>query len=527
MAELSLLEKDERFSMTTNDHASMQEGAVQALVIGAGIAGLLSARVLSEYYENVLIIERDVLPAKPEPRAGTPQSYHLHRLLPRGKMILERLFPGYVDSLLAQGAYPLQNKELVVAYIAGSATLRQPEKDVLCSRAMLEWELRQRVQALPNVRFLTGYEVIDLETSTDQGRITGVHLRERGHLEQRTTIKAELVVDASGRSSKLTHWLRELGYTLLEPEVVHSSIGYSSRYYQAPPHFGEKQGTVVSEGSSDKEIYAAAIAPIENNILTVILGSVGDMPYPPTDTAQFDHEVTRLISTQLIDMVQGAEPLAAPRGYRVPECVRQHYEEMEHWPAGLLVLGDALCHFDPIYGQGMTVAAIEAETLALCLGEQQQQPQPDFERRTLQRMQAIISPAWWLSAIADLRWPGTSYVGEGQPKGIKLIHAYIDQYIKYALKHQEVLKPGDKPDLHSPRPTLLKYLVMNGLVIPPQVVFNEATFALLLEAELATEGPHLLQEQTRTYHLPLKEILAEVVPSFAQAFERPKTVAAD
>jgi hypothetical protein len=229
----------------------------------------------------------------------------------------------------------------------------------------------------------------------------------------------------------------------------------------------------------------------------------------------------------MAEVLQGAEPLADPRGYRIPTCVRQHYEQMEHWPAGLLALGDAFCHFDPIYGQGMTVAALEAETLALCLSEQQTNPQPDFERRTLQRMQTMIDPAWWLSTIADLRWSGVTYAGQEPPKGVQLLHCYLDQYVTYALTHENVPLPDGRPDMHTPRPTLLKYLMMNGLVIPPLVVFNEVTFALLLEAELATEGPHRLHELTHEYHRPLKEILAELVPSFAQAYAMPKGIAAD
>ncbi len=510
--------------MTTNDRVFTQEGEVQALVIGGGIAGLLTARVLSDYYDHILIVERDVFPAKPEPRAGTPQSYHLHRLLPRGKIILEQLFPGYTDQLLAEGAYPFKDTDVAITSTSGSTVVRQPEKDASCSRAMLEWNLRQRVQALPNVRFLSGQEVIALEISADRTRITGVHLRKRGHRDRQTTIKVGLVIDASGRSSKLAQWLCELGYTLPEPGEARASIGYSSRYYQMPPHFNRHLGAILTEGSPNKGIYAAALVPIENDLLTVILGSIGRQPAPPIDAAQFEHELTRLLTPQLADVLQEAEPLAPPRGYRIPACVRQHYEQVENWPAGLLAMGDAFCHFDPIYGQGMTVAALEAATLALCLGEQQKNPQPDFERRTLQRMQTIIDPAWWLSTIADLRWPGVTYSGQEPPKGVNLLHKYIDQYIIYALTHGEMHLPDGRPDLRSPQPTFLKYLLMNGLVIPPLVVFNEVTFALLLEAELATEGPHLLHELTQEYHLPLKEILAQVVPSFALAYEMPNTL---
>jgi hypothetical protein len=111
------------------------------------------------------------------------------------------------------------------------------------------------VQVIPNVQFLSGQEVINLETSADRTSITGVHLRERGHLDRLTTINAELIIDASGRSSKLAQWLRELDYTLPETGETRATIGYSSRYYQMPPHFDRHLGAILAEGSTEEGIY--------------------------------------------------------------------------------------------------------------------------------------------------------------------------------------------------------------------------------------------------------------------------------
>jgi 2-polyprenyl-6-methoxyphenol hydroxylase-like FAD-dependent oxidoreductase len=141
----------------------------------------------------------------------------------------------------------------------------------------------------------------------------------------------------------------------------------------------------------------------------VILAGMDGM-YPAVDAKEFEEQLaTSGISPQVLAVLHGAEPLGEPRGYRIPVCIRQHYEQMEQWPAGLLVLGDALCSFDPIYGQGMDAAAVAAETLEECLQEPQTQVRPAFERHVLQRIQEVIQPAWWISTIADLRARGITY----------------------------------------------------------------------------------------------------------------------
>ncbi|GHO56871.1 FAD-dependent oxidoreductase [Ktedonobacter robiniae] len=494
-----------------------QEKQRQAVVIGAGIAGLLAARVLAEHYEQVLVVERDALPVQPQPRAGTPQSHHLHRLLPRGKMILERLFPGFLDGLLEHGAFSLEHTKSLLIAKDGRTTLSTPNlagKDASCSRALLEWEIRKRVQARAGVRFLTHQDVIGLVASSDRKRITGICVREHGQIAERTTIAADLIIDASGRSSKLPHWLQELGYHLPEDEQVHSAIGYSTRYYQFPADAHHEWSNALKPFSQSDGV---AFSLLENHTCAVIIGNIGGH-YPPTDAAAFEQRLAAVIGAHLPSLLQDARPLDDPRGYRIPVCVRHHFEQMEDWPTGLLVMGDAFCNFDPIYGQGMSVAAIEAETLARCLHEQQSHPQPIFERHVLQRMQEAIAPAWWLSSVSDLSVPGVTYTGPSPLRGVRLIQLYLDLYLKYAPVHdRELMQKGMLGQTY-----MLKNFLMNGLLISPRAVFNAPAFATLLavgEASEASAEQQLLAVLLQGYPQRFEAILDEIIPDFSLSFE--------
>lgn len=502
--------------MVDEKFAFEQKAKNRAIVIGAGMAGLLAARALSDFYEDVLVVERDVFPDYLETRAGTPQAFHVHRILPRGKMILEELFPGYIDELLAAGAYPVQNKMARMVNPNGLYKVYQPEKDASCSRALLEWEVRQRVQALTGVRFLSNKEVVGLQVDSNSDRISGIYLRERGHPDERTVVASDLVVDASGRSSKLSQWLQELDYTLPAEARIRSDIGYSTRYYKASPQIMDAVGTLVVDELPAEGKSGVGIIPIENDTLWVTLFSTGGN-YPPTDSEGFEQEIARLnrLGGELAAALKETEALTLPRGYRVPVCVRHHYEQMERWPAGLLAVGDAVCHFDPIYGQGMTVAAIESETLAASLAAQWRDPQPDFERKTLQRLQDAVSPAWWLSAVSDLRNPHVTYEGADKPQDTALIHRYLDLYYIYAQEHpvEDVLS------LSSPQPTLVKFILLNGLTFPPMAIFNAPTFSLLLDAEATSKEPHVLHALVEKYQLSPAEILEKVLPALSLPFD--------
>ena len=486
----------------------MNTNRQKALVIGGGIAGLLAARVLSEAYDEVLVVERDARPEQAGTRSGAPQSFHLHQVLPRGEQILESFFPGFLADMQAGGAFPIQNTLVQMTNSYGTIPFPGDGDGFTYSRGLLEWVLRERVRALSNVRFLYHQEVTGLATTVDAAWVTGVHIRERGQLEGQTTLSGDLVIEASGRSSKLPQWLAALGYELAADERVIAHIGYSSCYYKIPSHKRNVALIVVDPDPARGYYTGGVLKAIEGDMWAVCLSSAGG-EYPPTDAKGFEEGFTQLVSPVLAEMLQEAQPLTEPRGYRLPECVRHHYEEMERWPAGLLVLGDAFCSFDPIYGQGMTVAAIEANTLATSLREEQ--GQPGFEQRTLKLMQEAIYPAWWRSTIDDLRWPGVIHSGPEPLKDVPLLHKYFDLCLKQStLKLVQLMQKGEFDSV------FMNYFLMNWLFISPRSVINVSMLDRLLEGEAPVEKQAILAELFEGYDQPnIDAVLAEAVPHFS------------
>ena len=490
----------------------------KAIVIGGGIAGLLTARVLAEQYDDVLVIERDGRPEKPGVRPGTPQSFHLHQVLPRGEAILQELFPGFLEDLKVLGAFQMHDALTFMTNPYGTIHFPAGADDnvgVTYSRGLLEWAIRQRVQAIPHIRFLYHHEVTGLATNADHTSVTGVYIRERGQLDLQTTLAADLVIEASGRSSKLPQWLTTLGYELPEDESVTSAIGYSTRYYKIPPDKRNVAIMLIDPDPATGNFTGGVLKAIEGDTWAVCLASAGGH-YPATDARGFEEGLAQLYNPALAELVREAEPQTEPRGYRLPKCVRHHYEQMEQWPTGLLVLGDALCAFDPIYGQGMTVAAIEADTLAACLREQQLQPQPNFERRVLKLLQEAIYPAWWRSAIEDLRWPGVTHQGSEPLKGVKLLHKFFDLYIRQSTR--QLVKQEQTGEFNM---QYMSYFLMNWLFISPRDVINARMLDFLLDSETPEQKQTILKELFEGYDQSIEVVLDEIVPHFAYDFGNP------
>lgn len=484
-----------------------QQTREKALVIGAGIAGLLTARVLSSYFETVIVVEKDELPQKPSERPGTPQDFHPHRVLPRGEIIMNRFFPGYVDDLLNLGAHNVKNDKMIRFSPYGALELVIERKGAASSRALLEWAIRQRVQEIPNVHFHSKQAVTGLLTSSDYKRVIGVNIQERDELKTKRTVLTDLVIDTCGRQSKLNKWLTSMGYDVPEPERLKVNFGYSTRYYKVPPHIKEKL-SAISEGDPAKNVGAVGLLYIEDNIAQALLFVAGGTHYPPTNSTEYEKELDSLVTPMMRELIKELEPISVPRGFRAHESTRQHFEQIENWPSGLLVLGDAFCNFDPIYGQGMTVAAIEAEMLDTCLKEHSTH-KLGFERKVLQSMQQAIEPAWWLSSIADLRWKGVEHVGAVPLKGVKFAQKYFDLYLKQAVKQAN---EGNSSMLQ-------KYIMMNGLVYSPYEIINSYMLRMLINRDGSSEENELLNELGEVDKKPMQERIHELIPSFTLAFE--------
>ncbi|MEV8096953.1 FAD-dependent monooxygenase [Kitasatospora sp. NPDC085879] len=385
-----------------------------AVVAGAGIGGLLAARVLSERFARVTVVDRDALPAGGGPRRGVPQSHHAHGMLSKGFEVLQDLFPGLREDLVAGGAL-VRDVQGDVNWFNDGRRLRRAPSGIPClmvSRPELERYLRSRVAALPGVEILQRTEV--LEPVAAGRRVTGVRLL-RVNAEPEV-LAADLVVDATGRSNRGATWLRALGYAPAPEERVDSGLVYVSREYRRRPGDADADAFVVG-ASADAPRGGVALSGEGDRWLVTLFGMNGDVP--PVDPAGYHRFAARLPVPDLHRLLERLEPLTEPRLMRSPVSVRRRYERLDRFPEGYLVVADALCQFNPTYGQGMTVAACEAAALRECLAEASGEP---LARRFFRRAAAITDVAWDMSVGGDLRFPFVA--GRRSPR-VRLLNRYV------------------------------------------------------------------------------------------------------
>ena len=369
-----------------------------AIVLGAGVAGLLAARVLAEHFQEVTVLERDAFDG-PAPRRGVPQGRHLHGLMEGGRAIIEDLFPGITSEAVGCGA---PTTEVLVGsrwYLSGlrAAPTATGLTTLLASRPLLESLMRERVMALPGVSVRQGTVADGLVDGGLPGVFAGARVRS-GESEP-GTIPADLVVDATGRASRAPEWLTKAGLPVPETERVDIDLGYSSRTYKyRPDHLGGDRGVVVSTMPGRR---GGGAIMVEGDRWHVTLGGMlGD--HPPTDHAGFESFAATLPVPDIHQLIVNAEPLSDPVPHRFTGSQRRYFERLATHPDGFLVLGDALCSFNPLYAQGMTVAAQQAVALRECLRE----GRTGLPRRFYTRAAPLIDVAWQMSTNADLNYPG-------------------------------------------------------------------------------------------------------------------------
>jgi 2-polyprenyl-6-methoxyphenol hydroxylase-like FAD-dependent oxidoreductase len=395
------------------------------------MAGLLAAGQLARYFERVTLVERDRLEDNPQPRKGVPQGTQTHILLRRGLDIVSDIFPGIPVELRVAGAQVLDLSADCEWFIAGIWRKRIDSGVRMYSqtRPLFEWKVRAKLAAMPRVRILDGHELSGFLTS--EGRITGVKVREPGG-EQETVLEADLVVDASGRGSRTPQWLEAAGYPRVEESHLKVDVGYATRLYRPSPDADAAWRALIVSADLPRTRRSGSIVPIEGGLWSVTMcGWLKDGP--PTDDAGFLAYARSLAQPHFHEALRSAEPVSPIRGYRFAHSQWRHYERMARLPEGLLVLGDAYCSFNPMYGQGITVSALQVELLGECLREGLQ----GLPGRYYPRVSKLLKLPWSMGTSEDLRLPEVE--GSRQP-GMGLLYWYGDHFQRLTAVDDEAIR---------------------------------------------------------------------------------------
>ncbi|WP_433277650.1 FAD-dependent oxidoreductase [Pseudonocardia xinjiangensis] len=373
-----------------------------AVVIGASMGGLLAARALSESFERVTVLDRDELPTEPSPRRGVPQGRHPHALLARGREVLDEFFPGLSDELLAAGV-PLIDVRSDFHWYADGRLLCPGPSGLFAlgvSRPLLEFAVGSRVAALPRVSIVDRCEVTGLTSSPDRRRITGVRMRNRSADAAESVLAADLVVDAAGRGTRGPVWLDELGYARAPEERVRIDVTYLSRLYRREPHhLGGRLGSTFAPYPG--QLRSGLVLGQEGERFMVNISAWGGDEVLPTEDAGMAEFAEHLAAPDIAEIIRSADPLSEPVLSRYPASVRRRYEQLDRFPEAYLVAADALCSFNPIYGQGMTVAALEAQLLGRLLHE----GGDELWLRFFTASATLLDNPWGIVVGGDLRFP--------------------------------------------------------------------------------------------------------------------------
>lgn len=434
---------------------------------------MLAAWALRGAAERIVVIERDRYPERPGFRAGLPQGRHAHLVLEAGHRVLEELMPGSREELLAAGARKVALSG-DLRWLCAAGWMAQYPTDLAflsCTRPVLDHVVLDRVRTEPTIEFREGTDVVGLLGSA-RG-VTGVRVRERGNARTGDAeraeggsgrggvvdVPAELVVDASGRSTALAGWLKELGCPPVPKERVDAGIAYSSRLYHRPAGADLGFSALYLQTKAPDVPRLGVLLPVEGDRWIVSLGGMrGAEPEP--GEAGFAKHLAQLRDPGLREALAEAEPAGEVRGFLPGPGVWRHYER--GGPDGLVALGDASCTFNPVYGQGITVAALGARALrAAALGHRG--IGPATVRTARRAIAAATKNPWVMSSSEDVRFPATT----GGPSGalVRVQHRFLDRVLTRATTDATVAAAFHE---------------VLSLIAPPTALFRPAVLASVL-----------------------------------------------
>ena len=429
---------------------------------------MLAARVLAEHFDRVTLIERDHLPEGTANRPGVPQARHLHFFLKRGLMAVEELFPGVKPDLLAAGSHLLdQGKDFRILYRSGWSPKVSCDLEICAfTRPLLETTIRRHLLEDSKIQIAEAREVAGLVLDESGERVAGVRVRPRGGQpgDGEETLRADFVVDVSGRGSKAPEWLRELGYATPEETVVDAFWGYATRLYEPVEGFDAEWKSLFLLNRPPYQPRAGIIQPVEGNRWIVTLAGVMH-DYPPTDEEGFLKFARSLSSSELYRAIEHARPLSKIWGYRQTANRLRHYEKLSRMPQGFVTMGDAVCSFNPVYALGMTLTCLAVLELRDSLRKGRGQVETlKFQKR----LARLAADSWALTTSEDLRWPETQG-GKITPK-VRLMHWYLEQVIQLLPKNEDVFR---------------RFQEVNHMLKPTSALFHPAVLGPVLRQAFA------------------------------------------
>ncbi|CRK83050.1 FAD-dependent oxidoreductase [Neobacillus massiliamazoniensis] len=423
-----MLQQNEKFR---DGDRSLQK----AVIIGGGISGKLAARVLSDYFQEVIILERDQEPIGPYPRKGTPQGEHLHALLFAGSDGLEALFPGITEQFHSSGAIKINSTQDLAWFHHGVWKLRFDGGDssTLQTRPHLEWHIEQYLKRIRNVTIQYNHHVQNYVFDKEKNRVIGVKAKDKsGSIK---TLHADLIVDGSGVSSLTSNWLNQQGIHIPE-EKVKIGLSYISKFFQLPENHERDWAIKLVYPNPPHEKIGGTLSKVEGNryIVTIIgyHNEIHEKEVLKTENG-FIELTKRLPKPDIYQEIKDATALSDTSVYHVPHIIWRRFDKIKNLPEGLLLIGDTICRIDPVFGQGMSIAVLEAQELKKLL--HQNQTQQKITATFHKHAAKIISPIWNMVLTEDFRYPET--IGK-KPDALSFQQWYAKNIFLLSSENQEV-----------------------------------------------------------------------------------------